>query len=68
VVLSVLYSIYFREKVQFTCLSVIFLETFELGGNLAAADAMSMIAKFASRWFSDFGFSLGISDVTPSRM
>jgi len=47
---------------------VIFLETFELGGNLAAADAMSMIAKFASRWFSDFGFSLGISDVTPSRM
>jgi len=38
------------------------------GGNLAAADAMSMIAKFASRWFSDFGFSLGISDVTPSRI
>ncbi|GJQ08774.1 hypothetical protein GpartN1_g565.t1 [Galdieria partita] len=36
------------------------------GGNPAAANAMSMIARFASRWFSDFGFSLGIDDVTPS--
>eukprot|EP00871_Galdieria_phlegrea_P006021 jgi/Galph1/906/GphlegSOOS_G5700.1 len=37
------------------------------GGNAAAAKSMTKIARFSSRWFSDFGFSLGIDDVTPSK-
>ena len=35
-------------------------------GNSAAAYAMNMLARFAARWHSDGGFSIGVDDVTPS--
>lgn len=35
-------------------------------GNDAAAFAMNRLARFAARWHSDNGFSIGVDDVTPS--
>lgn len=36
-------------------------------GNEAAAYAMNRLARFAARWHSENGFSIGVDDVTPSQ-
>ena len=36
-------------------------------GNIATAKFLTRISKFSARWICDYGFSLGISDVTPSK-
>lgn len=35
-------------------------------GNEAAAHAMNRLARFAARWLTDGGFSIGVDDVSPS--
>ena len=36
-------------------------------GNREAAKFLTRISKFSSRWICDYGFSLGLGDVTPKR-